>query len=286
MITSFLIDNTIIYSFLGLLTYIYRTRKLEPLHGALIIWSIQAISILRDELYRIIFKAIISKEKLNLKVTMDLKMNILKIVLLFGAYFYVYVWFDQLHFEVKGWETYLLVTFEFWGMCILKDTLMMRTVHKWMHKPENFWIHKQHHKARTDVQVLNTFYFDVLDVFLENLIGPLLIQIFYFFVFGTTQLHFASFIWMLWGDITIHSLNPYSMCLANPILDYLMKINITHNLHHMVRNDYFGIYTWYHLYDPARKQKDIDLYNKINNTSFSFELFIDEKISLESKTKQ
>jgi len=54
-----------------------------------------------------------------------------------------------------------------------------------------------------------------------------------------------------------------------------MKPNIEHNLHLMLVNQYFMINSMEHLFVKGKLEKDLVLYNKICETKFSTNFYID-----------
>ena len=143
-----------------------------------------------------------------------------------------------------------------------------------MHTPNWYHTHEVHHKIGANIQIVNSFHFDTPDIFLENLLGPFL-GIAFNYAYGTLTVHFMSFLFLAWSDVLAHSLNPYSALLGSPIVDYLMKPNIEHNLHLMLVNQYFMINSMEHLFVKGKLEKDLVLYNKICETKFSTNFYID-----------
>jgi len=57
----------------------------------------------------------------------------------------------------------------------------------------------------------------------------------------------------------------------NPLLDYLLKPNIYHQLHHAVNKGYLLFVPYHHVSKaPARQRVDTDEYNRVFKTSFTF----------------
>ena len=80
----------------------------------------------------------------------------------------------------------------------------------------------------------------------------------------------------VWQDGNVHSENPYTQAIGNPILDYYLKLNIVHNLHHAYPNSpkYMIVYKWDHLYSSKDRNDDIQFYNKIMKTNVNFSFFL------------
>lgn len=104
--------------------------------------------------------------------------------------------------------------------------------------------------------------------------GPIFLCTANYFMTGSVKFHVFALIFNLYTDSTIHSANPYTWSIMNPFLDYFMKPNITHHLHHMLLHGNYNIYPWYHLYDPARRQHDIDRYNNHLNLNICHDIFL------------
>jgi len=198
-----------------------------------------------------------------------------KVVVLFTVAIPAVTWLGVLHFRVSQGllRTCLLVSFEYWMMAMLKDNICMRFGHALMHSPKYYHLHKTHHIVHRNLTIFSAYSIDYPDLVIENMGAVLIGAIANKLLFGTLELHLASFFFLVWTDGTIHSANPWSLATFNPILDYFMKLNITHNLHHSEPNKakYFTIYTWSHLWGNSR-DSDVALYNKLLGTDVTFEL--------------
>jgi len=173
-------------------------------------------------------------------------------------------------------KSLMVVSRDYWMINILKDNITMRYAHQWMHKKENYWLHKRHHQANRNSNIWHAFVFDVIDLFLEFLCGGLLALTANKLLFGTAQIHLLSLMFCLWTDGNVHSENPYSQCIGNPILDYFFKLNICHNLHHAAESEqkYMVVLAYHHV---STKERDYDItqYNKRMKTNVDFRLFLD-----------
>jgi hypothetical protein len=154
---------------------------------------------------------------------------------------------------------------QFLGTLILRDIFGMFPFHTWMHQ-KAYHLHKRHHSHTKDINTFNAAEIDFLDVFLENGIGSLL-SIVLLPLFGKTFL-LPAFILFIWHDTGVHSLNPYSPVLMNPVLDYFLRPTISHNLHHILTNSHYVIIPVHHLIGNGR-EKDIQLYNEKLNVFLS-----------------
>jgi len=198
-----------------------------------------------------------------------------KIALPFSIAIPVATWLGLLHFRVSTglWQTGLLVSFEYWMMAFVKDNICLRLCHSWMHTPKYYHLHKAHHSTHRNVTLFNGYSIDYADLVIENMCAVLIGAIVNKLLYGTLELHLASFFFLFWTDATIHSANPWSLATLNPIVDYFMKLNLTHNLHHCEPNQikYHTVYTWSHLWGNSR-DSDVALYNKFLGTDVTFEL--------------
>jgi len=80
--------------------------------------------------------------------------------------------------------------------------------------------------------------------------------------------HLLSFHLALYSGINAHSMNPYSVYFFNPILDYMARNNICHNLHHTVQLDYYTGIPFKQFVSAETRRKDIERYNKDMKTQF------------------
>jgi hypothetical protein len=178
------------------------------------------------------------------------------------------------------WSTILAISADYWLVNIIKDNVSMRYVHPWMHKRENYWIHKRHHLGNKDLSVFpGTFVFDMLDLTLEFGVGPILGMMVKHYLLGMDpSLHILSFVCSIWTDGNVHSMNPYSQAVGNPIVDWFMKLTVVHNLHHAIQKDpkYMTVFPMHQLFSPASFKEDIELYNKTMKTNIHFEILLDD----------
>jgi len=169
----------------------------------------------------------------------------------------------------------MIMSRDFWVSTLIKDNICMRYIHPWMHKRENYWLHKHHHQGRRDTNIVHSFVFDALDQFLEFTVALMFGLYLNKVMFGEPSLHLLAVMWMAWTDANTHSENPYTQCFGNPFLDYFFKMTITHNLHHASEMNlkYMCLYPYHH-FMPGELAKDVEKYNKIFKTSIDFSFFI------------
>jgi len=161
-----------------------------------------------------------------------------------------------------------ILTYFFEGYCIwlLKDFFSLGLLHKLLHTPKYYYLHKLHHKWTKDTSNLYTnYYFDLLDIVLENAAGLFFYIPLKYLVTGSFRFNLYSYLLVVWIDHTLHSCNPYSSCFLNPLLDFVFRANIRHSLHHTVINDYFLFMPWSHIF-PSTKRAEIENYNKLHKT--------------------
>jgi len=276
MIVTQAIDLFVLYSFTAANIY-WLGNNITPLYSVISFNLILLSLLFHDHLYCILFPSQIAKIKTDYKVTWEDIYYYSKFIP--GIYsltlFFLVKW-NIIDFEYKNLFSFIVRTsFEYWLMYLFKDFTTMKFLHAIMHTPRWYHTHEVHHKIGANIQIINAFHFDTLDVFLENLIGPFIVIIFNYFTYGTLTVHFMSFIFIVWSDVLAHSLNPYSALFGNPIVDYLMKPNVEHNLHHMLINQYFMLNSLEHLFVKGKMDRDLALYNKVCDTKFSTNLYID-----------
>lgn len=173
-------------------------------------------------------------------------------------------------------KSLLIMSRDYWMINLIKDNICMRYVHPWMHKRENYWLHKHHHKGRRDCNVMHAFVFDTFDLFVEFLVGSIFALMANKLLFGSVSVHLVSLMYCVWTDSNVHSENPYSQCIGNPILDYFFKLNICHNLHHASESEskYMVVYPYHH-WNSVEREKDVEKYNKVMRTAIDFKFILD-----------
>jgi len=150
---------------------------------------------------------------------------------------------------------------------ILKDIGLI-VIHKKMHESKwAYQYHKEHHTVGKNAQALMAYHVDFLDLFAENLVSPFLYAILCNCIGVNPASHFYTKSFSGFMDIQIHSANPYSITFINPILDYFVMSNVAHQIHHAVRDDNYTFIPYHHLI-PGRRQKELEKYDEIMETSF------------------
>lgn len=230
-----------------------------------------------DPLYCILFPDMIAKVKMNYRYTMKDFWELSRVFIQNMLTIIIAAHFKLIHFNYTNFsETFIEISVQYWAMILLKDYTMMYFLHPWMHKPENYWIHKHHHKVGLEVQANHAFSIDMLDLFIENQVGLFLFYIISWLIYDCISVHYMSFVFLGWHDIMVHSLNPYSVVHFNPILEYWHKPTLEHNLHHMIQKDYYVFDSFRHLWDINRRDQDLAKYNELCRTRINFDFFVDE----------
>ena len=99
-------------------------------------------------------------------------------------------------------------------------------------------------------------------------LAPALLLGLKFFLGMPPKVHFITCAFWVIMNHHAHSMNPYAVFFFNPVLDYLMRPTITHNLHHAVQRGHYIHVPWSHLFFQGSKASDIGLYNKLMKTDF------------------
>jgi len=188
-----------------------------------------------------------------------------------------YYGFMHARFDETSWlKTHANVSMDYYLINMIKDNTSMRFLHPWMHKRENYHLHKHHHVGNKNMTQIHAFAIGIADFNIEFGVGSVLALLAKYAVFGgVPSLHLLSFMFSGWTDSNIHSLNPYTQAIGNPVLDYVLKLNIVHNLHHAYeRNEkYMTVWPLHHL-SPAGRRADIERYNSLMKTNVDFRIFV------------
>ena len=164
---------------------------------------------------------------------------------------------------------------DYWTINLLKDNITMRFIHPWMHQRENYWMHKRHHANRHSTNLWGSFFFDPLDLFVEFQVGGAIALLFNAVVLGRPSVHLLSLLFSIWTDGNVHSENPYSQCIGNPVLDWYLKPNICHNLHHAFESDPRYMVVWpFHHFRRRGLEADLAKYNRAMKTEVDFRIFL------------
>lgn len=169
-----------------------------------------------------------------------------------------------------NWNTFWHVFVISYILTILKDIFSLAALHKWMH--ENPWLytlHKEHHTVNRNAQSAMAYHIDFLDLVIENICAPFILELILYLLGQPVKIHAAATLIASNLDVVIHSINPYTICLFNPILDYFFRCNVAHQIHHSVQTANYTFIPYHHL-KPGSFKKELDNYNSIMETSFEF----------------
>ena len=150
----------------------------------------------------------------------------------------------------------------------LIDMIGMYIFHKWMHTSNAYFLHKKHHLPKRDCTIVDAFSFDLLDLIFEFGGGVPMTCVLKYALGMNPQVHFLSLSMAFYSGINAHAGNPYTAYYFNPIMDYMSRSTICHNLHHAVQLDYYLGAPLMHFFSSAARHKDIIRYNKEMKTSF------------------
>ena len=189
-----------------------------------------------------------------------------------------FLFFGALGLFLSGWvscesfknpKILLQVLFE---SALVSDVItetFMTYGHKWLHE-KAYFLHKKHHKASTRcLMSFGTTTFDLFDMVIEFGGGVPLFIIVKRLCFGpTSKVHFLTYGLAMLKGIQGHSGNPYASYYFVPVLDYLIRMPLAHNLHHVIQSDYYNTPHGHFSFNQEARRKDIDLYNKHLKTQF------------------
>lgn len=169
-------------------------------------------------------------------------------------------------FEALSAEVVFRVWLEARATIAITD-FMMHFVHRWMHE-KAYFLHKKHHEGNSDLMSSQNTTFDLLDLLAEFGAGlPVLLATKKLLGLDPT-IHLLSHNLILLFGFQHHSGNPYAVYLFNPVLDYLARSTLCHNLHHAIQRDYHLFVPYSHFVSAKNRKKDIDKYNKHMKTAF------------------
>jgi len=176
------------------------------------------------------------------------------------------------HYDVLSIQGAWRMYWESFVFYMWKDIFVFAFIHRAMHEnwiPGLYAHHKEHHTGKKNLNVFNATTFDFVDIFLESA-GIAYFGIPVMWALGLPiKMHMASFALTLISDVQVHSVNPYSVCWFNPLLDWIFLGNVQHNLHHAKGKGHYMIFPWHHL-NATWRSEDIEEYNKIMNTEWEF----------------
>lgn len=175
----------------------------------------------------------------------------------------------------------IIAWFQFIIISFVKDAICMDVFHQMMHR-RWYDLHYVHHLPMVESCIFNMIFFDVVDIILENGSGlVLLLAMQYCFNPNVVpSINMAGFIMLAGCDVNIHSLNPYTVCFYNPILDSMLKATVSHNLHHALNIGHYTVWPMHELtgvyaYDARTSKnddgspaKDWATYNRVMKTNF------------------
>lgn len=182
-------------------------------------------------------------------------------------------------------RAFAFVYLEYLFMSFIKDALSMNVFHQIMHK-QWYGLHMAHHMPMKELSGINLWFFDLADIVVENIMAPTILLMMKLIAWETgagvfPQLHYMSFILLAITDVNIHSICPYTIGFYNPILDSILKPNISHNLHHALNVGHYTVWPWHQLkgvssYDSRVRenvdgniQLDMQAYDKVFKTNFA-----------------
>jgi len=152
-----------------------------------------------------------------------------------------------------------------------KDIFAFALIHRAMHKNlfGLYRFHKEHHQGKKNLNVFNAQTIDFFDNFIESA-GIAYMNIPIMWMLGwPIQMHFGSMCLTAIADVQVHSVNPYTVCWYNPLMDYIFLGNVQHNLHHAKNRDHYTVVPWHHI-NPTWRRADIEDYNEIMYTAWDF----------------
>lgn len=172
-------------------------------------------------------------------------------------------YFTKIEFS---WETYCEVFLMFYALQISKDFFSLYFLHEYMHE-QWYFLHKGHHEVRGNANSLLAFHIDPIDLFFENICSPVFVFAAQYFLGYEMGVHVGAILLVAFMDANIHSINPFSVLLWNPLLDLLFRCNIAHNLHHTINKENYMFIPYHHAV-PQWRKSDVDRYNKLLETAF------------------
>jgi len=229
---------------------------------------------MREQLYFWLMGDRIAKAKRDYSLTWDNYKYALQTLFIFSAnsalmQFQGFLYWEPLTFSVK---TFMDVLVPFYILQILKDIISLAPFHKLMHTNKTMAkFHEAHHEVKLNCQCLMALHIGVIDLVIENGIAPILYLGARCIIGLPMQVHVAAIFFGGSMDILIHSINPYSSCLFNPILDMIFKCNLAHHVHHGMLTKNYTFIPYHHIWDFG--SEDARRYNKVMKTNFDFSTF-------------
>ena len=263
------------YSIVGAL-FLYWNKTMSgptlcPFTAACAIFLLVPVLIIKDEFQgRKLWPKFISRAKLNAwPYTWDLACQHLFFqVPYYFASFYSFVAAGYVIFpSIFDHGVLFTVWFEATLMSLLTDSVLW-CVHRWLHSKNGYLYHKSHHHGTQDLGIGIGLHTDLIDNILKTGIAfPMLLGTKKVLGFEPTIQYLSMMLWIVMG-IQLHSTNPYTPYFFNPILDFLARPTVSHNLHHATQQSHYTFVPWQHFWDPMSKQDDTDTYNRCMKTKF------------------
>jgi len=173
------------------------------------------------------------------------------------------------------WYTFTHVFCVAYALDILKDVFSLLPLHALMHEPQWYWLHKEHHRLQRNTQAIMAYHIDIVDFVVENMAGMFVYLFFvnrWGYLIGIPPgIHTGARILNVQMDVLIHSINPFTQVMFNPIMDLVFRCNVAHQLHHALQTKNFLFVPWHHII-PGTREKEVKEYNKIMKTQFEFAL--------------
>lgn len=166
-------------------------------------------------------------------------------------------------------EFWLEIFVPFYILLALRDVFFLWPLHPMLHSARFYPLHKLHHEPTKSAQSLHAFYIDCLDLLIENVGAPLLLLFSQFLLRQPVGIHWYVGVLLTCHDGALHSVNPYSVMYFNPLLDAVLKGNVTHQLHHALNKGYYLFVPWAHV-RSSRRAADCARYNRVFGTDFAW----------------
>jgi len=155
----------------------------------------------------------------------------------------------------------------------LADFVIMGPIHEFMHSYGPLYkYHKVHHCFTNNLSLWGTYHMHFVDWIFEGFSPPILL-LFLQWWFGTDsgmQVHFICAMRFNWIDCLGHSCNPYSCPTLNPIMEYFIKSNVSHSLHHAKNSAEHATRMPFHHLDWRKRWVDVKDYNKRMKTNIIY----------------
>jgi len=270
---TFVIDYAFLFANIALMNFVfsYGTNYFTFLIKSLLFAILYNT---REQLCFLLMGDHIAKAKRDYSLSWGNYKYALQTLIIFSAnnalmQFQGFLYWEPLTFSMK---TFVDVFVPFYILQILKDIISLAPFHKLMHTNKTMAkFHEAHHEVKLNCQCLMALHIGVIDLVIENGVAPILYLGARALLGLPMQVHVAAIFFGGSMDILIHSINPYSSCLFNPILDMIFKCNLAHHVHHGMLTKNYTFIPYHHIWDFGNK--DASRYNKIMKTNFDFSIF-------------